>query len=117
MRRPWRPSFAEILRDSGYSVLEAPSSQVALQIASDYSGAIELLVTDVVMPGLRGPNFSSAFSHYNRAFACYSCPAMPKAFRKRSFRMERRSCKNLFICGATGVPTLVALRQLIRANE
>ena len=50
-----RHALAEILRDSGYSILEAPSSQDALQIARDYPGAIDLLVTDVVMPGLRGP--------------------------------------------------------------
>jgi len=50
-----RHALAEILPDSGYGVLEAPSSQDALQIARDYPGAIDLLVTDVVMPGLRGP--------------------------------------------------------------
>ncbi|HET8967217.1 MAG TPA: response regulator [Candidatus Acidoferrum sp.] len=50
-----RHALAEILRDSGYIVLEAASSQEALTIARNYPGAIELLVADVVMPGLRGP--------------------------------------------------------------
>lgn len=50
-----RHAVAEILRDSGYTVLDAPSSQEALAIACDYPGAIDFLITDVVMPGMRGP--------------------------------------------------------------
>jgi YesN/AraC family two-component response regulator len=35
-------------------VLEAPSAEAALDIAARYSGAIHLLLTDVIMPGLSG---------------------------------------------------------------
>lgn len=50
-----RHAIGEILRESGYIVLDAPSSQAALDIAREHAGAIDILVTDVVMPGLRGP--------------------------------------------------------------
>src|SRR5581483_8740152 len=42
------------LEGYGYTVLEAPDGQRALELAERYSGAIDLLVTDVVMPGLGG---------------------------------------------------------------
>ena len=50
-----RHAIGEILRESGYTVLDAPSAHAALDIAREHPGAIDLLVTDVVMPGLRGP--------------------------------------------------------------
>ena len=36
-------------------MIEAASSQEALAIARDHPGVIDLLLTDVVMPGIRGP--------------------------------------------------------------
>ena len=42
----------------GYTVMEAENAQVALDLASAYTGRIDLLLTDVVMPGLNGPELS-----------------------------------------------------------
>jgi CheY-like chemotaxis protein len=44
----------EALRRRGYSVLEAPDTEAALQLAGGFGGRIALLLTDVVMPGLSG---------------------------------------------------------------
>src|SRR6266566_598797 len=41
------------------TVLEAPSAEAALDIATRYSGTIHLLLTDVVMPGLNGRELAS----------------------------------------------------------
>ena len=43
-----------ILERQGYSVLEASDSEEALELAGRHTGRIDLLVTDVVMPGLSG---------------------------------------------------------------
>jgi YesN/AraC family two-component response regulator len=38
--------------------MEAENAQVALELASGYPGRIDLLLTDVVMPGINGPELS-----------------------------------------------------------
>ncbi|MGH7500535.1 MAG: response regulator [Longimicrobiales bacterium] len=45
----------------GYTVMEAENGQAALDLASGYSGNIHLLLTDVVMPGLSGPQLAQRF--------------------------------------------------------
>jgi two-component system, cell cycle sensor histidine kinase and response regulator CckA len=42
------------LKKLGYTVLAAESSEAALKIASDHTHVIDLLLTDVVMPGING---------------------------------------------------------------
>lgn len=44
-----------ILQREGYRVLEAIHGEDALAVAADFSGRIDLLLTDVVMPVMRGP--------------------------------------------------------------
>jgi len=44
----------EVLRGSGYSVLEARHGKDALRICGQYAGPIHLLVTDMIMPEMNG---------------------------------------------------------------
>ena len=46
------------LERHGYAVLSAESGSEALSLAADNQGPIDLLITDVVMPDLRGPDLA-----------------------------------------------------------
>ena len=49
----------QLLEEHGYQILEARDGQTALEIASSHSGQIDLLLTDVVMRGVSGPELVS----------------------------------------------------------
>jgi two-component system, cell cycle sensor histidine kinase and response regulator CckA len=44
-----------ILKQAGYQVLTAPDSTALQHLIATYSGNVDLLLTDVVMPGMSGP--------------------------------------------------------------
>lgn len=50
-----RSIVLRILRRANYKVLEAESGEAALKVAEEYQGHIDLVITDMFMPGLRGP--------------------------------------------------------------
>ena len=49
-----RRLLATFLRDAGYKVLDTGHADEALPLAEKYAGGIDMLVTDVVMPGTSG---------------------------------------------------------------
>ena len=50
-----RTVAARLLRARGYEVIEAGDGEEALELAERHAGEIDLLISDVVMPGLDGP--------------------------------------------------------------
>jgi CheY-like chemotaxis protein len=54
-----RQVSAESLRRRGYTVHEARNADEAIQLAGRESTAAQLLVTDVVMPGMSGPQLAA----------------------------------------------------------
>ena len=50
-----RSIVLKILRRAKYNVLEAEDGDTALKIAASHAGRIDLVITDMYMPGLRGP--------------------------------------------------------------
>jgi CheY-like chemotaxis protein len=57
-----RKVVVTVLQRAGYSVLAAPGPWEALQLAAEHNGAIDLLVTDVVMPMMSGKALSQRLS-------------------------------------------------------
>jgi two-component system, cell cycle sensor histidine kinase and response regulator CckA len=54
-----RSALAEYLRGAGHHVLEGQSAHDALELARSHEGAIDVLLTDIVMPGLRGTELAN----------------------------------------------------------
>ena len=48
----------DVLEMDGYAVLEAASAARALELGEAHPGALDLLITDVVMPGMTGPELA-----------------------------------------------------------
>ena len=47
-----------VLGNAGYNVMEAGSGAEALHIAREHRGSIDILVTDVILPGCSGPQLA-----------------------------------------------------------
>jgi two-component system, cell cycle sensor histidine kinase and response regulator CckA len=49
----------KLLEEHGYKVLVAKDGKAALELAEEYGGRIDLLLTDVAMPGVSGPELAT----------------------------------------------------------
>ncbi len=47
-----------LLENGGYTVLQASDAEAALEVAESHDGRLDMLLTDVVMPGLSGPELA-----------------------------------------------------------
>ncbi len=46
------------LEASGYRVLQASDAEEALEVAGKFAGGLDMLLTDVIMPGASGPDLA-----------------------------------------------------------
>lgn len=53
---PVRIFSARALRNKGYNVLEADNGESALAIVAEQGSTIDIIITDVIMPGMNGPS-------------------------------------------------------------
>jgi CheY-like chemotaxis protein len=86
-----RDLAAEILAMQGHSVLKAASGAEALSICARHAGPIDLLLTDVEMPRMRGPYLASEvrsirpeakvlFMSGSASASVVDAPLLPKPF-------------------------------------
>ncbi len=59
-----------LLEHHGYVVLSAPDGDTALQLARQHAGTIDLLLTDVVMPGMSGPHLADVLIPESAGMRC-----------------------------------------------
>jgi two-component system cell cycle sensor histidine kinase/response regulator CckA len=59
-----RKVAARLLKARGYEVIEAADGEEALAIAEENAGQIDLMISDVIMPGLDGPHLLKAARPY-----------------------------------------------------
>jgi DNA-binding response OmpR family regulator len=59
-----RLEIHHLLSQAGYQVLEAGSSSEALRLAEQYSGAVDLLLTDIGLPDLIGPELAKILTRW-----------------------------------------------------
>lgn len=59
-RREIRRLACPLLRRRGYTVIEAANGLRAMDAAQEYRGVIDLLVTDISMPGMNGGRYPPA---------------------------------------------------------
>jgi CheY-like chemotaxis protein len=62
-----RDFVVTVLRRHGHRVLQAPDGARALAIGVAHAGAIDLLLTDVVMPGMSGRELAARFAQFRPA--------------------------------------------------
>jgi two-component system, cell cycle sensor histidine kinase and response regulator CckA len=60
--RPVRTLARMLLEQHGYAVLEASDAEEAIHLAQEHNGRIDLLFTDVMMPGQSGPELFATLS-------------------------------------------------------
>jgi nitrogen-specific signal transduction histidine kinase/CheY-like chemotaxis protein len=53
-----RSLIGRVLTKRGYAVIEAANGREALQLAADSSRPVDLLISDIVMPGMDGPELA-----------------------------------------------------------
>ncbi|MES2833265.1 MAG: ATP-binding protein [Pseudomonadota bacterium] len=55
---------ARLLRQRGYEVIEAADGEEALALAEEHAGTIDMMISDVIMPGLDGPSLLKKARQY-----------------------------------------------------
>jgi len=81
----------ELLNSSGYKVLSAASGEEALAMAASHLNTIDLLLTDVMLPGMKGQELAKKLLNscpdVNVLFMSgYLCPSMAHGNSEKGFQ-------------------------------
>lgn len=87
---PIRSMVGNILKQSGYQVLEACDGTHALRLAFQHAGPIHLLLTDVQMPGLNGRELSERLRKTRRDIKVLFMTGYPDAMLEADVALLRK---------------------------
>jgi len=73
----------DVLEMGGYAVLEAPSAARALEVGETHPAAIDLLITDVLMPGMTGPELARRLRARRPALRVLCMSGYPESLDRR----------------------------------
>ncbi len=65
-----RVTTTQFFKKTGYNVLAAENPELALHLAAQHAGEIDLLITDVVMPGMSGRDLAARLSALRPGVKC-----------------------------------------------
>ena len=113
-----RALAVRMLRDLGYTVLETGNAREAIPLGEHYDGPIDLLISDVIMPDIRGPELArrlrSVRQHMPVLFISgyaedtaeiQDLLASGAAFLPKPFRPDQLAAKVRELIDGTFVPT------------
>jgi DNA-binding NtrC family response regulator len=92
-----------ILRDTGYFVLSASSPADAIEIESVYPGRIRLLLSDVEMPDMTGPDLAATLTARRpgmRVLLMSACGALRKPLFQPGWRFIQKPFGPAVLAGA-----------------
>jgi len=79
-----------ILRRHGYYVLDTQNVGEAFRVCKKYAAKIDLLITDVVMPGMSGRELAERVAPIRPAMRSSTCPAMRRSWSVRHGVLDPR---------------------------
>jgi two-component system, cell cycle sensor histidine kinase and response regulator CckA len=109
-----RTAASRVLRAGGYRVLEAANGIEALALASASPGRVDVLLTDVVMPGMGGVDLVARLSKLDPAIRVVYMSGYPQSHLEA---MGGLAGKHAFVDKPFGLDTLLAAVQGALAVE
>jgi two-component system, cell cycle sensor histidine kinase and response regulator CckA len=88
---PLRVVTAESLQRLGYRVLQAGNGLAALAITDQYPGTIDVVVTDVIMPRMGGPELVQQLRSTRSEFGVIYMTANPEAITLTNTKLDAES--------------------------
>jgi PAS domain S-box-containing protein len=110
-----RDLVRQVLEATGYVVLEAANGEQALQLSTGHQGPIQLLLADVVLPGLSGPEVAEQLASTRPKIQVFYMSGYAQDTIKR-YRIPKR--QQLFLQKPFTPATLLAnVREVLDASK
>jgi len=79
----------DYLHSCGYNMLEASGGEEAIRVAREFAGNIDLMITDVIMPGMNGPECARRLTAATPSMAVLYISGYTEAAAHQRGKLER----------------------------